>query len=274
VTQPGNNSRAIGAATELEEASIRMKRVQLSVLLLAGALVAACGGTTVNVAAKPTPPGPVTTYRNVLPGQTAVAPIDLIQSILDFSPGAASVVHQHTSANLGTVLQGQITIKMASGNKQASAGEMLQEPLNQPVQAVNMSSAEAMVAVAFPVLHGAKPTTAVAGQPAPATPNKTLYTFTLATPTISGGYSLIQQVLDFAPGSQTLKQQRGGSGVITVIQGQMTLTTDGVEKTYVVGDSFSETPGHTLQAFNRGSADLIVVATFILADGAQLTTNV
>ncbi len=252
-----------------------MKRVQLSVLLVAGALVAACGGTAVNVATKPTtPPGPVTTYRNVLSGQTAVAPIDLIQSILDFSPGAASVVHKHTSSNLGTVLQGQITIKMASGNKQASAGEMLQEPLNQPVQAVNMGSAEAMVAVAFPVLHGAKPTTAVAGQPAPATPNKTLYTFTLATPTISGGYSLIQQVLDFAPGSQTLKQQRGGSGVFTVIQGQMTLTTDGVENTYGVGDSFSETPGHTLQAFNRGSTDLIVVATFILADGAQLTTNV
>jgi quercetin dioxygenase-like cupin family protein len=251
-----------------------MKRVQLSVLLVAAALVAACGAATVNVAAKPTPPGPVTKYRNVLPGQTAVAPIDLIQSILDFAPGAASVVHKHTSSNLGTVLQGQITIKMSSGDKQASAGEMLVEPLNQPVQAVNMGSGEVMVAVAFPVLHGAKPTATVAGQPAPATPNKTLYSYTLASPGISGGYSLIQQVLDFAPGAQTLKHQHGGPGVITVIQGQIALSTDGVEKTYGVGDSFSETPGHNLQAFNRGSTDLIVVATFILADGAQLTINV
>jgi quercetin dioxygenase-like cupin family protein len=250
-----------------------MKRGQVSSLLVAAALAAACGGATVNVAAKPTPPGPVTTYRNVLPGQTAVAPLDLIQSILDFAPGAASVVHKHTSSNLGTVLQGQITIKMASGDKQASAGGMLVEPLNQPVQAVNMGSAEALVAVAFPVLHGAKPTAPVAGQPAPATPNKTLYTFTLASPSISGGYSVIQQVLDFAPGAQTLKQQRGGSGVITVVQGQMTLSTDGVEQTYGVGDSFSETPGHTFQAFNRGSNDLMVVASFILADGAQLTIN-
>ncbi len=250
-----------------------MKRGHVSLLLVAAALAAACGGATVNVAAKPTPPGPVTTYRNVLPGQTAVAPLDLIQSILDFAPGAASVVHKHTSSNLGTVLQGQITIKMASGDKQASAGGMLVEPLNLPVQAVNMGSAEALVAVAFPVLHGAKPTAPVAGQPVPATPNKTLYTFTLASPSISGGYSVIQQVLDFAPGAQTVKQQRGGSGVITVIQGQMTLSTDGVEKTYGVGDSFSETPGHTLQAFNRGSNDLMVVASFILADGAQLTIN-
>jgi quercetin dioxygenase-like cupin family protein len=250
-----------------------MKR--LTVVLVAAALMAACGGGTVSVAAKPsTPPGPVTKYRNALPGQTAVAPIDLIQSILDFSPGAASVVHKHTSANLGTVLQGQITIKTAAGDKQASAGEMLVEPLNEPVQAVNMGSGEAMVAVAFPVLHGAKPTAAVAGQPAPATPNKTLYSFTFDSPSISGGYSLVQQVLDFAPGSQTLKHRHGGPGVITVLQGQVTLNSDGVEKTYGVGESFTETPGQTLQAFNRGSTELIVVATYLLPDGAQLTTNV
>jgi quercetin dioxygenase-like cupin family protein len=249
-----------------------MKR--LTVVLVAAALMAACGGGTANVAAKPsTPPGPVTKYRNALPGQTAVAPIDLIQSILDFSPGAASVVHKHTSSNLGTVLQGQITIKMAAGDKQVSAGEMLVEPLNESVQAVNMGSGEAMVAVAFPVLHGAKPTAAVAGQPAPATPNKTLYSYTLALPSISGGYSLIQQVLVFAPGSQTLKHRHGGPGVITVIQGQVTLNTDGAEKTYNVGDSFTEMPGQTLQAFNRGSTELIVVATYLLPDGAQLTTN-
>jgi quercetin dioxygenase-like cupin family protein len=250
-----------------------MKRM-LSVLFVAVALVAACGGGTSSAPAKPSPPpGPVTKYRNVLPGQVASAPIDLIQSILDFAPGAASVVHTHTSSNLATVLQGQVTVKMASGDKQASAGEALIEPLNQRVQAFNLGSGEAMVAVAFPVLHGAKPTAPVAGQPAPATPNKTLYTFTLASPNISGGYSLVQQVLDFAPGAQTPKHRDGGPGVITVIQGQVTLSTDGVEKTYNVGDSFSETPGQTLQAFNRGSTELIVVATFVLPDGAQLTTN-
>jgi quercetin dioxygenase-like cupin family protein len=62
--------------------------------------------------------------------------------------------------------------------------------------------------------------------------------------------------------------------VITVLQGQVTLNSDGAEKTYNVGESFTETPGQTLQAFNRGSTELIVVATFLLPDGAQLTTNV
>jgi quercetin dioxygenase-like cupin family protein len=250
-----------------------MKRT-LSVVLVAAGFVAACGSATASAPAKPSaPPGPVTKYRNMLAGQTAAAPIDLIQSILDFAPGAASLVHTHTSSNLATVLQGQVTVKTPAGDKQASAGDMLVEPLNQPVQALNSGSGETMVAVAFPVPHGSKPTAPVAGQPAPATPNKTLYSFTLVSPSISGGYTLVQQVLDFAPGSQTLKHRHGGPGVITVIQGQVTLSTDGVEKTYNLGDSFTETPGQTLQAFNRGSTELIVVATYLLPDGAQLTTN-
>ena len=47
-----------------------------------------------------------------------------------------------------------------------------------------------------------------------------------------------------------------------MIQGQVTLSRDGVEKTFNVGDSFTEIPGQTLQAFNRGSTDVIVAATF------------
>jgi len=131
-----------------------------------------------------------------------------------------------------------------------------------------------MVVAAYPVPHGAKPTVAIVGQPVPATLNKTLYTFTLDSPGISGGYSVIQQVLDFAPASQTLKNRHGGPGVITVLQGDATVTIDNVEKTYKVGDSFSLTTSQTMQAFNRGSTDLLVAASFLLPDGAQLTTNV
>jgi len=252
-----------------------MKKVtwMLSALLVSAALVAACGGSSVPVAARPTPPGPVTKYRNVLAGQTATAPIDLIQSILYFAPGGASSVHKHPTSFLATVLEGQITLKTPSGQKQSSPGEVILEPLNQPVQAVNMGSVVAMTVVAYPVAHGAKPTVPVAGQPPPATPNKTMYTFTLESMSIGGGYSLVQQVLDFAPGSQTLKHRHGGPGVITVLQGQVTLNRDGREQTYTVGESFPELPSQTLQAFNRGNTELIVVATYILPDGAQLTTN-
>src|SRR5882672_408336 len=145
-----------------------MKRLSLPVLLVAAALMAACGGGAVIVAAKPAPPAPVTKYKNTLPGQTAAGPIDLIQSVLYFAPGAASAVHKHPTSFLATVLEGQITLKTSSGELVSPAGDVIHEPLNQTVQAVNMGSVQAMTAVGYPVPHGAKPTVAVAGSTAPA----------------------------------------------------------------------------------------------------------
>src|ERR1700737_3994272 len=154
-----DHSRAAGTAKDPRRCRgmIRLRDKEqamtwrLSVVLLAAALVAACGGATAIAAVKPSvPPGPVTKYRNMLAGQTAGAPIDLIQSILYFSPGAASVVHVHKSSNLATVLQGQVTVKMPSGDKTASAGDALVEPLNQTLQARKTAPEERMWRVALP----------------------------------------------------------------------------------------------------------------------------
>jgi quercetin dioxygenase-like cupin family protein len=246
----------------------------LTASVVAAALLVACGGATATPPKAAAAPGPVTKFRNTLPGLTAVGQIDLVQTVFDFAPSAASAVHMHPTPNLATVLAGQITVKMSTGDKTAVAGDALVEPINQAVQAVNTGSGEAMVLGAFPVPHGGKPTTPVAGQPAPSTPNKTLYTFTLDSPSISGGYSIVQQVLDFGPGSQTAKHRVGGPGVVTVLQGQVTLSSDGTEKTYNAGDSFTETPGQTLQVLNRGNVDSVLGSAFLVPDGAQLTTNI
>lgn len=247
----------------------------LVVLLIGFAFVVACGAGAASppAANSSTAPGPVTKYKNTLSGLNAGGQIDLIQNVIDFAPGAASVVHLHNSPNLATVIQGQITVKMPTGDRAAALGQMLVEPINEPLQAVNAGSGEATVVVAFVVPHGGKPTAAVAGKPAPALLNKTMFSFTLNTPNVSGAYSLVQQVLDFAPGSQTPQHRHGGPGLITVLQGQITLSRDGLVRTFSAGDSFVEMPGETLQASNRGSSDAVVAATFLLPDGAQLTTN-
>lgn len=248
----------------------------LVVLLIGFALAVACGSGAASAPAanKSIPPGPVTKYRNTLSGLNASGQIDLIQNVIDFAPGAESVVHLHNSPNLATVIQGQITVKLPTGDKAAALGQMLVEPINEPLQAVNSGSGEATVLVAFVVPHGGKPTAAVAGRTAPALLNKTLFSFTLSTPSVTGAYSLVQQVLDFAPGSQTPQHRHGGPGLVTVLQGQITFSRDGLVRTFSAGDSFVELPGETLQASNRGASDVVVAATFLLPDGAQLTTNV
>ena len=256
-------------ATSATRAKAKIARKWMPAVLVIPALFTACGGSATTKAL-----GPVTKYRNSLPGLTASAPIDLIQTIFAFAPKGASVVHKHSSPNLATVLQGQITVKSPAGETQAVAGGALVEPTGQAVQAINTGTGEAMVAVAFPVSHGVKPTAPVVGAPAPLTPNKALYTFTLNSPSITGSYSMVQQVLDFAPGSSTPKHRHGGPGVITVVQGQVTLNSDGTAHVYGTGQSFTEMPGQTLQAFNKGTTDAIVVATYLLPDGAQLTTTV
>jgi quercetin dioxygenase-like cupin family protein len=245
----------------------------LVVSLVAVGLLVACGGGTAATQPSPTPSGPLTKYKNTLPGLNATGVVDLTQNVIDFGPGAESVVHTHSTPNLGTVLEGQITVKMPASDKRADAGGMLVEPINQPLQAVNTGSGEAMVVVAFAVPRGSKPTTPVAGRPAPATVNKTLYSSTLAGPGISGPYSLVQQVLDFAPGSQSLKYRYGGPGLITVLQGQATVSIDGVYETFGAGETFTEMPIQKVQLFNRGSEDVVLAATFMLPDDAQLTTN-
>lgn len=246
----------------------------LAVLFVSGALLVACGGSVANAPTKSAaPPGPVTKYRNTLPGLNATAAVDLIQNVIDFAPGAASVVHVHTTPNLATVLQGQITVKTQAGDKQATEGQMLVEPVNQPLQAVNAASGETMVVVAFVVPHGGKPTAPVAGKPSPATLNKTLYAFTLSSPSLSGAYSAVQQIQDFAPGSQTSKFRVGGPGVFTVLQGRVVLNSDGAERTFGLGESFAVMPGQTLQVFNQESSQSSVAATFLLPEGAQLRTN-
>lgn len=234
------------------------------------AVVAGCGGGHSGTpAAQPT-----VRSKHTLPALNADGPIDLTQAVFVFSDGAASVVHRHPSPNLATVLQGKITVRTLAGEKEASTWDSLSEPLNQAVQAFNSGSDPALVAVAFALPQGGKPTVPVAGQPAPAVANKAIDTFTAHIPNMSGGYSLVQQVLDFRPGAATPKHRHGGTGVVTVIQGTVTFTADGASHVFQAGQSFTEMPGQTLQTSNRGTTELVLVATFAVPDGAQLTTNV
>src|SRR5207249_6876957 len=79
----------------------RCSMKSLLVLLVVFVLVAACGGGAASTLVKSAaPPGPLTKYRNTLSGLNANKQIDLIQNVIDFAPGAASVVHVHTSPNL------------------------------------------------------------------------------------------------------------------------------------------------------------------------------
>lgn len=96
---------------------------------------------------------------------------------------------------------------------------------------------------------------------------------TLEDQTLAEPFDLVQLVLDFAPGAWTPMHTHGGRGIVTVIEGEMTVRMeDGTETTYQVGEMWVEEPGEHAEVGNAGEAPARVVVAFLLPEGAELTT--
>ena len=110
--------------------------------------------------------------------------------------------------------------------------------------------------------------TALGQAPAPVVPHQ----FRVEGPALSGSYDLVQQTLHFAPGAATPWHTHPGQVLVTVIEGELTLRMRGSEKVYKTGESFSELAGHVQQAHNTTTANTVVVVSFVIPDGAPLST--
>jgi quercetin dioxygenase-like cupin family protein len=96
---------------------------------------------------------------------------------------------------------------------------------------------------------------------------------TLEDQTLTEQFDLVQLVLDFAPETWTPMHTHGGRGIVTVIEGEITVRMeDGTETTYQLGDMWVEEPGAHAEVGNAGEARARVVVSFLLPEGAELTT--
>ena len=96
---------------------------------------------------------------------------------------------------------------------------------------------------------------------------------TMEDQTLTEQFDLIQLVLDFAPGTWTPMHTHGGRGIITVVEGEVTSRMeDGTETTYQAGDMWVEEPGDYAEVGNTGEAPARVFVSFLLPEGAELTT--
>ena len=88
---------------------------------------------------------------------------------------------------------------------------------------------------------------------------------------LDGPYEVVHLVLDFAPGAWTPLHTHGGQGIVTVLEGTMTRRAEGAETVYRPGEGWVE-PGVAHQAGNAGTGPASVMVTFLLPQGAPLTT--
>ena len=89
---------------------------------------------------------------------------------------------------------------------------------------------------------------------------------------LAGEFELVQVIFDFAPGAWTPVHEHGGSGLVTVLDGEITIRHDQEEKTFKAGESWAEEPGEVLATGNLGTANARISALFLLPKGATLTT--
>jgi quercetin dioxygenase-like cupin family protein len=218
------------------------------------------------------PPAPTQRHLYRVAGLPATGPMEIVTFVLEFPPGAATPPHTHPGLTLATVLEGEVTFDTAGTKTTYRAGQSFAELPGEVGVAANLSDARTRVMASIILPKGAAPSAAQPGGPSPAPPAPTpLYLFRTDAIIPDGGYEVVQQVLDFAPGAQTPVHSHAGQVAVTVIAGENTFSTGGKSTVYKVGESFVELPGVVGQARNAGSAPVAVMATYLQPQGEPLS---
>lgn len=100
------------------------------------------------------PPGPSTSAEANVEVVGPPAAMDLVQSILQFAPGAFTPPHWHPGPTLNLVLDGEITERDADGERVLRAGESWSDMPGVVHVAGNAGSTPATLAVIFMVPKG------------------------------------------------------------------------------------------------------------------------
>ncbi len=85
-------------------------------------------------------------------------------------------------------------------------------------------------------------------------------------------FDAVQLVLEFPPGAGVPMHHHGGNGYITMLDGELMLTANGVTTTYRAGDSFVEYPDGHYKGWNATNAPARLLVTYLVPEGAAVTT--
>jgi quercetin dioxygenase-like cupin family protein len=94
---------------------------------------------------------------------------------------------------------------------------------------------------------------------------KVVHNTSTAVNTVPGDFQLTTLVLEFPPGAWTPLHMHGGDGLVTVLEGEMTLEVLGQDaQTYGPGDQWKEYVAKPHRAGNETDETARLVVTFIL----------
>ena len=221
------------------------------------------------------PPGPRTVHQSAMELTMPSGPMDAVQMVLDFAPGAWTPPHSHGGDVLVTVLAGTMSFRGSDGERAYQPGETWTERAGAVHAAGNAGSEPARVLATFILPEGAPLTMVEQSGSADAPPGPTTVTrSSLRLTEVPSVMNLVQVQLDFAPGAWTPPHWHGGALLVTVVDGELAMRQQGTERTFKEGDLWIEYPGIVHAAGNKTSDTSTVVVSFLMPRGGRLTSIV
>jgi quercetin dioxygenase-like cupin family protein len=218
------------------------------------------------------PPGPVFVRQFRTLGLPQTARFQLVQSLLHFDPGAATPFHQHPGQVVVTVLEGENTFIRNGVEQVYKAGDSFVEVPGEILQARNAGTTRMSVMATY-----LQPWEAPLSRPEPQdkTPPPrpfTSYQFKTDVASMASPFDVVQAIREFAPGAATPYHTHPGIVMVMVVDGDLTFNLEGTDHVYKAGESFVEVPNQVGQARNAGIVPARVMASYLLPQGAPLST--
>jgi len=251
-----------------------LRWISITVALLAPVLIVGTSGAI--AAPANSPAGPTISYQGDYPLTVAAGDYDLTYLVLDFAPGAAIPLHYHGGPALVVGMDGMLTLRPEGAPEHMlMPGDIMNEKAGAHHVMINTSNPDARVMAVVLLPKGAQLTTVIDTSPnpppGPTVPFQGSYPLTVA----AGDYSLVNLMLDFAPGAEIPLHYHGGPVVVVGIDGTLTLRPEGAaEHTVTPGDVMNEKAGARHVMINTSNADARILAGVLLPKGAELTTVV
>ena len=206
--------------------------------------------------------------------QPPPAPFELVQMVVDFPGGARVGRHTHGGPGYVTMLEHDLTMSIGDAPVRVyGAGESFVEPFRVVAEGANLGAAQASVLVTYVLPVGAAVTTLVPADPAAPAPALLAgqlppgaaprFESRMRLEDAPAGYRLGQSLRTYEPGAWTISEMASASRLLTVVSGSALVLTGPGERTYHVGESWTELPGQAYLSGNTG-ADPTVVAVSVL----------
>lgn len=186
-------------------------------------------------------------------------PLEEVQLVLEFQPGAAVPRHHHGGIGYITMLEGELMLTANGVTTSYRAGDSFVEYPEGHYKGWNATDAPAQLLVTYLVPKGEPVTTAE--EPAPAVGPATISQARNEIANPPAQFELIQTMQHYEAGDQTNPESMAGDLLLTVVEGSLTAKVGETEKTYAAGEALTVPAGQAVSTANNGTAATVIATT-------------